>query len=128
MPTLPALLALSLLASPALAADLPRCDASSVLDTIVARQHGVEQRLSLDGVVIATIARPGETATTTPHSYAFAQRHCTATAVLAGGGKRALYYVITAEGGYAGYGWSVDYCLPGHDRFYFDDADCRVLR
>jgi hypothetical protein len=124
-----AFLALALLPTFALASDLPpACDAPAVLGSIVNRQAVAEQNTWHDGVTFTAIIKPVESVTATPHNAVIATRHCAAKATLPNGKTQLVYYVISAEQGMAGYGWAVDYCLPGRDYFHIYDADCRVLR
>jgi hypothetical protein len=123
------LLVLGLLPAPAMASDLlPSCDAPEVLGHIVDRQVAVERDTWRDGHTFAAIVKPAEYRSATSHSAVFAERHCAAKAALASGHNETIYYVITAERGFAGLSWYVDYCVPGRDHFHVYDADCRVLR
>lgn len=122
------LLALGLLSGPALAgSSLPSCDSPAVIGHILNRQMAVEAKTWHDGFTIASIDKAMEFRPPLPHTAVLDERHCSARAMLPGGKKATVYYVIS-ERGFAGYSWYVDYCVPGRDPYRVYDADCRVLR
>ncbi|WP_237153689.1 hypothetical protein [Oryzibacter oryziterrae] len=127
-----ALLLLALSVAPAVAADgnpaIPACDDPTVLGSIKEKQAWAEHATWQDGVVIASIAQPSQSTAGTKFVSAVEHRHCIARAELAGGQRRTLYYVISNDSGFAGYGWGVEFCLAGHDPYHVYDANCRVLR
>jgi len=123
--------ALALGGAPALAADgspaIPACDDAGVLSTIVERQAWAEANSWHDGVLIDAVDQARQWQRGTRFLSDIEHRHCIATAHLAGGHGRKLFYVISKDTGFAGWGWNVDFCLAGHDPAHLYGEGCRVL-
>jgi capsid protein len=54
--------------------------------------------------------------------------YCDATAVLADGQTRKLWYLIENRQGFAGLGSNVESCVDGFDKWYVYNASCSVLK
>jgi hypothetical protein len=132
MRVFPAFLLVALSVGPSFAADgnpaIPACDNASVLNSIIDRQAVAERETWQDGVRISAIEQADQSAAGTKFVSAIEHRYCIARAELDDGQRRSLYYVISNESGFAGYGWGVEFCLAGHDPYHVYDANCRVLR
>jgi hypothetical protein len=112
----------------AAAGELPACDNASVLSTLSSRQAWAEAHTWKDGVTIAAVDRIGERRLVTEGFSAINRRYCAARAELTAAPPTALYYVVSADEGFAGYGWNVEFCLSGRDPYRVYGADCKVLK
>ena len=56
------------------------------------------------------------------------RRYCSADAMLSDGKLRAVYYSIIEDGGFAGYGQGVEWCVTGLDRNWAFNPACRAAR
>lgn len=112
----------------AAAGELPTCDDTSVLSTLSGRQAWAEANTWKDGVTIAAVDRVGERRLVTEGFSSIDRRYCAARAELTAARPTTLYYVVSANEGFAGYGWNVEFCLSGHDPYYVYGADCQVLK
>ncbi len=115
-------------ASPAAIAGLPACDDPSVLSDIVERQHWAEENTWENGIRIEAIVGPRERRPEQRFPSMVANRYCQAVAALGPNLSDPLYYVISADLGFAGLGWKVDFCMPSYDYWRVYDGNCRVLR
>lgn len=123
-----ALLALCSSTAMAAAGEFPACDDASVLSTLSSRQAWAEAHTWKDGVTIAAVDRIGERRLETGGFSAIDRRYCTARAELTAARPTTLYYVVSANEGFAGFGWNVEFCLSGHDPYRVYGADCKVLK
>ena len=112
----------------AAAGQLPACDDASVLSTLTSRQAWAEANTWRDGITIAAVDRIGERRLVTGGFSSIDRRHCAARAALTGALPTRLYYVVSANEGFAGSGWNVEFCLSGHDPYRVYGADCQVLK
>ncbi len=113
----------------AAAGELPGCDDASVLSTLTSRQAWAEAHTWKDGVIIAAVDRVSERRLSVTESLSsIDRRYCAARAALTVVRPTALYYVVSADEGFAGYGWNVEFCLSGHDPYRVYGADCQVLK
>lgn len=112
----------------AAAGELPGCDNASVLSTLSGRQAWAEAHTWKDGVTIAALDRVGERRLVTDGFSSIDRRYCAARAELTAARPTTLYYVVSANEGFAGYGWNVEFCLSGHDPYRVYGADCQVLK
>lgn len=123
-----ALLALSSSTVMAAAGELPACDDASVLSTLSGRQAWAEAHTWKDGVTIAALDQVGERRLVTEGFSSIDRRYCAAYAELTAARPTTLYYVVSADEGFAGYGWNVEFCLSGHDPYRVYGADCKILK
>jgi len=124
-----ALLALCCSTVMAAAGELPACDSASVLSALSSRQAWAEAHTWKDGVTIAAVDRVSERQLSATESLSsIGRRYCAARAELTAARPTGLYYVVSANEGFAGYGWNVEFCLSGHDPYYVYGADCKVLK
>jgi len=56
------------------------------------------------------------------------RRYCGADVMLNDGKIRSVYYSIIEDGGFAGYGQGVQWCVSGLDRNWAFNPDCRAAR
>ncbi|CAN7165458.1 hypothetical protein LJR098_000193 [Rhizobium sp. LjRoot98] len=56
------------------------------------------------------------------------REYCRATAITSDGEKRALWYLIERDFGFAGIGSNIEFCLSGLDPWYVYGAQCASLR
>jgi hypothetical protein len=56
------------------------------------------------------------------------RRYCSAEAMLSDGKVRAVHYSIIEDGGFAGYGQGVEWCVVGLDRNWAYSPNCRAAR
>ena len=107
----------------AAAGELPACDDAAVLSTLTSGQAWAEANTWRDGITIAAVDRM-----VTGGFSSIDRRHCAARAALTGALPTRLYYVVSANEGFAGSGWNVEFCLSGHDPYRVYGADCQVLK
>ncbi|WP_246329423.1 hypothetical protein [Chthonobacter rhizosphaerae] len=107
---------------------LPACDDPSVLSKVVERQHWAEANTWHDGKRIETLTDIRQRYNTTRFASMIEHRHCEGEATLGAGRSDRVFWVISAETGFAGIGYGVEVCLPSQDYWYVWDAACRVLR
>ena len=106
----------------------PGCESPAVQSKIISRFNYAEAHTWYDGVRISyidrTIERPVRGYGQTP----ILRRYCKGRAYLENGRYRTIHYLIEGPMGLAGFGWNVEFCLSGHDRWRVYDGNCRVLR
>jgi hypothetical protein len=56
------------------------------------------------------------------------RRYCTAIALISDGVKRSISYSIGEDGGFAGMGYGVDWCVVGLDRSWAYNPACWMAR
>jgi hypothetical protein len=56
------------------------------------------------------------------------RRFCSADAMLSDGKLRSVYYSIIEDGGFAGYGQGVEWCVTGLDRDWAYNPACKAAR
>jgi hypothetical protein len=56
------------------------------------------------------------------------RRYCAAIVLVSDGVKRSISYSIAEDGGFAGMGYGVDYCVVGLDRSWAYNPACRMAR
>jgi hypothetical protein len=56
------------------------------------------------------------------------RRYCTASAMLNDGKLRTVHYSIIEDGGFAGYGQGVEFCVVGLDRNWAYNPACKAAR
>ncbi|WP_370676950.1 hypothetical protein [Pleomorphomonas sp. PLEO] len=112
----------------AAAGELPTCDNASVLSTLSSRQAWAEAHTWKDGVTIAAVDRIDERRLVTEVFSVIDRRYCAARAELTAALPTTLYYVVSADEGFAGYGWNVEFCLSGRDPYRVYGADCKILK
>ena len=57
-----------------------------------------------------------------------ARRYCSGRAVFEDGRVTTAYIRLEEQGGFAGFGWSVNVCLDGYDSWRVYDGFCRTAR
>ena len=56
------------------------------------------------------------------------RRYCTASAMLSDGKLRTVHYSIIEDGGFAGFGQGVEFCVVGLDRNWAFNPACKAAR
>lgn len=107
---------------------LPSCAAPKVLDKIVSRFNEADRSLWRNGVRVRSITRSHEHAYNIYADSPINRRYCQAKAWMSNGRSRTMHYLIEQGMGLAGFGWEVEYCLYGSDRWHAYGGWCRVLR
>jgi hypothetical protein len=137
-----ALLGLLALAPPAKAANLfemnfwlsgPRYDGvvaecEAALPTITSQFQEKESTFWNSALQITGYARVHETAFRPWQSDNVPRHFCTADAMLNDGKPRTVHYSIIEDGGFAGYGQGVEWCVVGLDRNWAYNPRCRAAR
>lgn len=103
---------------------VPACDSVEVLETIRARFASAE--LTPPGLAIAAIEQPRQARFVVNQPSPVARRYCAARTLLSNGKRPGVHYLIERNAGFAGYGWNVEFCLSGHDRWHVHDGRCRT--
>ncbi len=107
---------------------IPGCDSSWALQTIAwrfgykeARFWGSLESLSQFGDVREIAYRPwgGEYVP---------RRYCEARVLVSDRTPTKVYYSIIEKGGFAGFGWGVEWCVAGYDRNLAYAPNCRAAR
>jgi hypothetical protein len=102
------------------------CEAA--LPTISVEFQQKESRFWNSALQITGFAAIHETAFRPWQSDNIPRRYCTADAQLNDGKFRKVHYSIIEDGGFAGYGQGVEWCVAGLDRNWAYNPDCRAAR
>ena len=106
---------------------LPSCSSGKVLSLIVQRFNRAEDTQWYNGIHMGYIARAHEHAYNIYRDSLINRRYCRGKARMSDGKYRRVHFVIEQGMGLAGYGWGVEYCLRGSDRWHAYGGWCRVL-
>ncbi len=107
---------------------LPQCSSDRVLQQIVSRFNRAENTQWYNGVHMGNIANTHERAYNIYPDSTIDRRYCRGSARMSNGKTRRVHFVIEQGMGLAGFGWGVEYCLKGSDRWHAYGGWCRVLR
>ena len=99
-----------------------------VLGTITAQFQEKESRSWNSTLQITGYDRVHETAFRPWQSDNIPRRYCSADAMLNDGKSRVVHYSIIEDGGFAGYGQGVEWCVVGLDRDWAYNPRCRSAR
>ena len=102
------------------------CEAA--LPTISVEFQQKESRYWNSALQISGFAEIHETAFRTWQSDNIPRRYCTASAQLNDGKFRKVHYSIIEDGGLAGFGQGVEWCVVGLDRNWAYNPSCRAAR
>lgn len=105
---------------------VPACE--SALDTISSRFASKEGKYWNSSLQITGYADVREVAFRPWASNSIPRRFCTAHAMLSDGKARWVHYSIIEDGGFAGYGPGVEWCVTGLDRNWAYNPACKAAR
>lgn len=102
------------------------CEAA--LPTITSQFQEKESTFWNSALQITGYANIHETAFRPWQSDNIPRRYCTANVMLNDGKPRIVHYSIIEDGGFAGYGQGVEWCVVGLDRNWAYNPSCRAAR
>src|SRR3954467_4439828 len=105
---------------------LADCDAA--LSTISSQFQDKESTFWNSALQITGYSRVHETAFRPWRSDNMPRRYCSADVMLNDGKPRAVHYSIIEDGGFAGYGQGVEWCVVGLDRDWAYNPSCKAAR
>ena len=103
-------------------------ECGSALSTITSQFREKESTFWNSALTITAYGRIHETAFRPWQSDNIPRRYCTAEAMLNDGKSRVVHYSIIEDGGFAGYGQGVEWCVVGLDRNWAYNPRCRSAR
>jgi hypothetical protein len=103
-------------------------DCESALPTITSQFQQKESTYWNSTLQITGYDRVRETAFRPWQSDNIPRRYCSADASLNDGKSRVVHYSIIEDGGFAGYGQGVEWCVVGLDRDWAYNPRCRSAR
>jgi hypothetical protein len=98
------------------------------LPTIAARFQEKESKFWNSPLVITAYGRIHEIAFRPWQSDDIPRRYCSGEVMLSDGKLRAVHYSIIEDGGFAGFGDGVEWCVTGLDRNWAYNPSCRSAR
>ena len=105
---------------------LPDCEAA--LSTVAWRFAANERQFWNSNLFIISFERVRETAFRPWASDNIPRRYCTGEAMLTDGKMRKVHFSIVEDGGFAGYGQGVEWCVVGVDRNWAYNPACRAAK
>lgn len=114
------------LSGPAYDGRVASCEAA--LSTITSQFRQKESGFWNSALQITGYVKIHETAFRPWQSDNIPRRYCTADAQLNDGKFRKVHYSIIEDGGFAGYGQGVEWCVVGLDRNWAYNPSCRAAR
>jgi hypothetical protein len=103
-------------------------DCEAALSTITSQFQEKESTYWNSALQITGFARVREAAFRPWQSDNIPRRYCTADAMLNDGKPRTVQYSIIEDGGFAGYGEGVEWCVVGLDRNWAYNPRCRSAK
>jgi len=100
----------------------------SALSTITSQFQEKESTFWNSPLVITAYDRIHETAFRPWQSDNIPRRYCSANAMLSDGKMRRVHYSIIEDGGFAGFGQGVEWCVTGLDRNWAYNPACKTAR
>jgi hypothetical protein len=100
----------------------------SALSTIASQFQEKESTFWNSALTITGYGRIHETAFRPWQSDNIPRRYCTADVMLSDGKMRSVHYSIVEDGGFAGFGQGVEWCVTGLDRNWAYSPNCRAAR
>ena len=98
------------------------------LSTITSQFQEKESTFWNSPLTITAYGRIHETAFRPWQSDNIPRRYCSADVMLSDGKLRAVHYSIIEDGGFAGYGQGVEWCVTGLDRNWAFNPRCRASK
>jgi hypothetical protein len=105
---------------------VPECE--KVLWSITSQFQEKESTFWNSPLTITAYGRIHETAFRPWQSDNIPRRFCSADVMLSDGKLRAVHYSIIEDGGFAGYGRGVEWCVTGLDRNWAYNPGCKAAR
>src|SRR6202165_1426455 len=102
------------------------CEAA--LGTITSQFEEKESRFWNSALQITAYGRVHETAFRPWQSDNIPRRYCSADVMLSDGKMRSVHYSIIEDGGFAGFGQGVEWCVTGLDRNWAYSPGCKAAR
>ena len=102
------------------------CEAA--LGTITSQFQEKESTFWNSALQITAYGRITETAFRPWQSDNIPRRYCSADVILSDGKQRTVHYSIIEDGGFAGMGQGVEWCVTGLDRNWAYNPNCRSAR
>ena len=103
-------------------------DCESALGTITNQFWEKESTFWNSDLRITAYGQVRETAFRPRQSDNIPRRYCSAEAMISDGKVRTVHYSIIEDGGFAGYGQGVEWCVVGLDRNWAYSPRCRAAR
>ena len=98
------------------------------LPTIATQFQEKECKILKSALAITGFGRIHETAFRPWQSDNVPRRYCSGDVMLSDGKMRTVHYSIIEDGGFAGYGQGVEWCVTGLDRNWAYGPGCRAAR
>ena len=105
---------------------LPSCE--SALGTISSQFAEKESTFWNSALTITAYGRIHETAFRPWQSDNIPRRYCSGDVMLSDGKRRSVHYSIIEDGGFAGFGQGVEWCVTGLDRNWAYAPGCKAAR
>jgi hypothetical protein len=103
-------------------------DCEKALGTITNQFWEKESTFWNSALRITAYSQVRETAFRPWQSDNIPRRYCSAEAMLSDGKAHTVHYSIIEDGGFAGYGQGVEWCVTGLDRDWAYNPECRAAR
>ena len=103
-------------------------ECQAALPTITSQFQEKESTFWNSALTITAYGRIHETAFRPWQSDNIPRRFCSADVMLSDGKLRAVHYSIIEDGGFAGFGQGVDWCVTGLDRNWAYNPGCKAAR
>jgi hypothetical protein len=103
-------------------------ECEKALGTITSQFHEKESTFWNSPLTITAYGRIHETAFRPWQSDNIPRRFCSADVMTSDGKMRAVHYSIIEDGGFAGFGQGVEWCVTGLDRNWAYNPGCKAAR
>jgi hypothetical protein len=103
-------------------------ECEKALSTISSQFHEKESSFWNSSLTITGFGRIHETAFRPWQSDNIPRRYCSADVMTSDGKLRAVHYSIIEDGGFAGFGQGVEWCVTGLDRNWAYNPACKAAR
>ena len=103
-------------------------ECQTALSTITYQFREKESTFWNSALAITGYGRIRETAFRPWQSDNIPRRYCSAEAMMSDGKQRIVHYSIVEDGGFAGYGQGVEWCVTGLDRDWAYNPRCKAAR
>jgi hypothetical protein len=103
-------------------------ECQSALPTITSQFQEKESKFWNSPLVITAYGRIHETAFRPWQSDNIPRRYCSGDVMLSDGKMRTVHYSLIEDGGFAGFGQGVEWCVTGLDRNWAYNPTCKAAR